>query len=335
MASGRTRLLQALPLPYPIGLDFAGTVAATGADVSSVQPGDRVFGFTFTGGTAATHLLLDTAQPHALARLPPSLLSAVTAASLPCVGTTALLALRRADAALAGGVRGKRVFVPAALSGTGAMALQLAKRLYACETLSAVSGPKIPLIATHLGEGVVDHVIDYAKQDPVKAFGSGSVDFVFDTTGQAVAYMPLVRKGGLVLSIARVPPGSAMDSTTHTEAAAEAQDPHVVGPQLQQPGRTACVGRRAMNAQDAAVRLWARTRHGIAYEYMKTEPTSADLDDLARLVEEGKLRPVVGRTAKLSELETIRKACGDIFKGKGGLGKFVIEMDSEGETGKE
>ena len=69
MASGRTRMLQTLPLPYPIGLDFAGTVLAAGAAVTEFHAGDAVWGFVAAGGAAATHLRLDTARPHALARL--------------------------------------------------------------------------------------------------------------------------------------------------------------------------------------------------------------------------------------------------------------------------
>ena len=315
--AGRTKLLQALPLPYPIGLDFAGVVQAVGTDVTRVRPGDRVFGFTFAGGTAATHLLLDAAKPHALARVPEALPSAVDAASLPCVSITALIAQRKADATLSGGLKGKRVFIPAALSGTGAMGLQIAKRVYGCTTLSAASGPKIPLIAQHLGADVVDETVDYTAQDPIKAFGKASVDFVFDTTDLAVDYMPLVRKGGLVLSIVRVPPGSAMESHASTPETEEkaVRDAEVAQAKLQLPGRIACVGKRAMTTQDQAARLWARARYGIGYEYQKIELASQDLEDLAEMVAEGKVRPVVGRKAKLGELEAVRKACMDIFKG--------------------
>ena len=73
MASGQTKLVQVLPLPYPLGLDFAGEVLAVGSAVSSVSAGDRVYGFSASGGAASTHLVLDTAKSPALARLPAGL----------------------------------------------------------------------------------------------------------------------------------------------------------------------------------------------------------------------------------------------------------------------
>ena len=180
------------------------------------------------------------------------------AASLVAVDVTAMLALRRADALLDGGLVGKAVFVPAGLSGTVAVALQLAKRL---------------------GADVMDRAVDFTARNPVAESGARSVAFVFDTTGLPLVYMPLVRKDELVLSIAWVPPGSATDLSNGSKEAKL---------QALQPLKTACVGKRAMDVQDAVVRMWARTRYGVSYEYQKTEPTSTDVVDLGVLVSRGK-----------------------------------------------
>ena len=171
---------------------------------------------------------------------------------------------------------------------------------------------------------MVDKCIDYAAESPVAAFGKGSVAFVFDTTGLAVEYMPLVRRGALVLSIARVPPGSAMAAPEAGAAATWA-----CGTEADAPW-TAFMGRKAMDLADAGVRLWARNRYGIQYEHVKTEPTSADLEELGELVRAGKLRAVVGRAADLENREEVRKGCMDVYRGKGGLGKFVIAVDEKG-----
>jgi hypothetical protein len=55
-------------------------------------------------------------------------------------------------------------------------------------------------------------------------------------------------------------------------------------------------------------------------------PDAEDLNKLATWVAEGKITPVVGRTAKLSDIDGVRKGCQEVFDGKGGVGKFVIEV---------
>jgi NADPH:quinone reductase-like Zn-dependent oxidoreductase len=315
MASGRTKMLQVLPLPYPIGLDFAGTILDVGSAVKGFAPGESVYGFSFAGGAASTHLLLDTTQPHALCKIPQDLEMA-DAASLPCVAVTAQLGLKRADDFLPGGLAGKTVFIPAALSGVGNMALQIAKRLYGCRTVTAVSTAKLPQISRCLGEGVVDEAIDYTQSDIIKEIGKASVEFVFDTTGLASDYLPLLKKGGLLLSIARLPPGSALKN----------EDPNAP-----KQSRVACIGQNVMDAQDAAFRTWAKTRYGVSYEYMKTDPRTEDLEAVGELVRDGKLKAVVGKTAKLESIEEVRDACAGILKGKGGVGKFVTTMDDNTE----
>lgn len=47
----------------------------------------------------------------------------------------------------------------------------------------------------------------------------------------------------------------------------------------------------------------------------------SDLDRITRLAEEKRFRPVVGRVAKVGDLQEIRDACTVIKSGKGGSGK--------------
>ncbi len=54
------------------------------------------------------------------------------------------------------------MFVPAGLSGTGSVALQLAKHVYgAAKVIKTVSTSKLSKVGQFLGEGTVDQVIDY------------------------------------------------------------------------------------------------------------------------------------------------------------------------------
>ncbi len=312
MASGKTKMLQVLPLPYPIGLDFSGIIVEVGDEVKEVAKGDEVYGFYFGGGAAATSLLIDTHKPHAISRVPKAL-STIEAASLPAVAITAELGLKRADEFYQkdGGLKGKTVFIPGALSGVGSIALQIAKHRYGCHTLTAASTGKIPQIGNYLGEGVVDEAFDYTKSDVVKQIGKGKVDFVFDTTGLAGDYLPMMKHGGLCLSIARLPPRSALKNE-------DPDAPH--------QSRVACIGQNVMTGMDAGFRTWARTRYGVTYFYQKTDPVTEDLQTGSDLVDQGKIKTVVGKTASLEDIVEIRETCAGIAKGKGGIGKFVITM---------
>ena len=313
MASGRTKMLQVLPLPYPIGLDFAGTVLDAGSSITELHPGDQVYGFNSAGGTAATHLLLDTTKPHAIAKIPAGL-NMVEAASLPAVAITADLGLKRADQFFKsdGGLYGKTVFIPGALSGVGSIALQIAKKKWKCRTLTAASTTKIAQIGQYLGDDIVDEVFDYTQVNVARAVGKGVVDFVFDTTGLAKDYLPMIKRGGFCLSIARLPPGSALKDES---------------PDAPQQSRVACIGQNVMDGMDTAFRTWAKTLYGVKYVYQKTEPNAEDMHALSELVEVKQVKAIVGKTAHLSELAEIRKTCMAMMKGKGSLGKFVIVTD--------
>jgi hypothetical protein len=48
---------------------------------------------------------------------------------------------------------------------------------------------------------------------------------------------------------------------------------------------------------------------------------------LAQWVDEGKVKTVIGRQAKFSDIDSVRKGCQEVLDGKGGLGKFVIDID--------
>lgn len=310
MASGKTKMFQHVPVPYKLGIDFAGIVESVGGDVKGFSKGDRVYGFNTPGGCLSTHLVLDTAQKHSVLTHIPAGLSFTEAASLPAVAITAIHAFDQADEFFAkeGGIRGKTVFIPAVLAGVGSVALQIAKRRWGCKTISSTSTGKMGVYEQYVGDGMVDQIVDYTQHNPVSVVGKGTVDFVLDTTGNAGTYIPMVRKGGLCISIARMPPGRALKDPEQT--------PSLI-----------CTALGVMDGIDWTFRTWAHSMYGVTYVYQKTEPVQEEMQQLSELVEEGKVKPVVGRTAKLGEVEEIKEACMGIFHGKGGLGKFVVEMD--------
>jgi hypothetical protein len=65
---------------------------------------------------------------------------------------------------------------------------------------------------------------------------------------------------------------------------------------------------------------------GVKYLYWFLEPNGADLDTLREYVEEGNLKAAVGARVDMRDLKKVREVCELSYKGKGGLGKTIIEV---------
>jgi NADPH:quinone reductase-like Zn-dependent oxidoreductase len=301
IAGGMTKAMQKDTFPFKLGFDVSGTIVATGSEVKSLQVGDEVWSRIPSEykGTAAEYVL---SREYATAKKPSSL-TFTQAAALPLAGLTALQAMKRADAQL-GGLKGKTVFIPAGLSGTGSFAVQLANNVFqAGQVITTLSTGKLARGKELFGSDV--RIIDYTKEDVVTAIGKGTVDYFFDCTGQTLKSLPVMKHGGVIISIATVPPGDAIAK-------------HLA------PGIPFII-KTFLNFADWFFRWWAG-RAGVRYEYIFMEPSAEDLNDFSEWVGEGKVTPVVGRTAKLSDVEGVRKGCQEVYDGKGGVGKFVIEV---------
>lgn len=148
------------------GMDVAGRVEAVGANVSTLQPGDEVFG-TCTGAFAE----YVSAAEDTLA-LKPANLTFEQAAAVPTSGCTALQGLRDA-----GKVQpGRKVLIIGAAGGVGTFAVQIA-RGFGADVTGVCSTTKLDLVRS-LG---ADDVIDYTRDDV--ADGSRRYDLIIDTAG--------------------------------------------------------------------------------------------------------------------------------------------------------
>jgi len=114
-------LIGAGKFPLVLGNDFAGTIAATGARVSSYKPGDRVYGLkpASADGTHSSHVLVKAA--HVL-RAPGGDLQAL--AALPYSFVTMWLAVRGAGLTRENAAE-KNVLVHGAAGGLGTLAVQM------------------------------------------------------------------------------------------------------------------------------------------------------------------------------------------------------------------
>jgi NADPH:quinone reductase-like Zn-dependent oxidoreductase len=166
-------------LPYPIrlagygvrapktrvrGREVAGRVEAVGRNVTSLRPGEAVFGIG--EGTFAEYA---TARADKLAPKPKNL-TFEQAAAVPVSALTALQGLR-------GRVRpGEQVLIIGASGGVGTFAVQLAKA-FGAEVTGVCGTSKVDLVRS-LG---ADHVIDYTRDDITA--GGQRYDVILDTGG--------------------------------------------------------------------------------------------------------------------------------------------------------
>src|SRR6516225_7057359 len=171
--------------PVP-GWAVAGTVESVGTQVTSLEPGDEVFG-TCRGSFAQ----YAAAKAGWLAPKPASL-TFEQAAAMPGSATTALQALRD-QAKLR---PGQHVLIIGASGGVGTFAVQLAKA-FGAEVTGVSSTAKADLVRA-VG---ADHVLDYTREDPVA--GSQRYDVIIDIGGnRRLAHLrrALAPKGTLVVT---------------------------------------------------------------------------------------------------------------------------------------
>ncbi|KAH6675661.1 chaperonin 10-like protein [Halenospora varia] len=306
MASGLGKLLGKADFPYKFGYDLSGVVVAIGSSVKNLKPGDEVYSRLAEKhrGSVAEYAI---SSATVTAKKPVSL-NWLEAASMPLVSQTAMqsFAIAEKHFAAQGGLKGKTIYIPAGLSGTGSIAIQLAKNVYgAGKVVTTLSTGKISKIDQYLSHALPDQMIDYTKEKTVVAAGKESVDFMFDTTGASVGELGLMKRGGIIVSISSVPSGTQM-KRSHPEM------PFWLY--------------YTLNFLEWMVRVWTG-RQGVTYGFMERVGSSKDLDTLSQYMAEGKVKPIVGRVAKFSDEEEVRAGCQQICDAKGGVGKFVIEID--------
>ena len=130
---------------------------AVGKNVTDLQPGDEVFGSSWTDtlATPGTFAEFTVAPASQLIKKPAGLTFEEAAASVMS-GLTAMIAMR--DVGKVG--PGIRVLINGASGGVGTLAVQIAKALGA-EVTGVCSTANLELVRS-IG---ADHVIDYTEED--------------------------------------------------------------------------------------------------------------------------------------------------------------------------
>lgn len=259
---------QILPykLPLILGHDLAGTVIAVGAKVRGFTPGDEVYARPGDGriGTFAERIAVAESD----LALKPSSVSMEEAGSLPLVALTAWQALVER-----GNVQpGQKVLIHAGAGGVGSIAIQLAKHLGA--TVATTASASNADFVRGLG---ADVVIDYRAQDFEQQLTE--YDLVLDSLGgeNLEKSLRVLRPGGKAIGISG-PPDPAF---------------------ARQAGLNPLL-RLAVRGLSAKVRGQAK-KLGVNYEFLLMRASGDQLRLIAALVDDGGLRPVVGKTVPFDQ----------------------------------
>ena len=182
-------------LPFVTGMDAAGVVERTGANVTEFRQGDRVITWCPPDGkTWGSYAEFVRVPARNVAPMPCSL-NFAQAAALPVASLTAFQSLFHTEKG--GMIPGQKVLVNGAAGGVGSFAVQFAKSggLLAAATCSATNVAFVRSLGADL-------VIDYKAEDVCRAvrdWSSEGVDVVVDAVGPAA--LDLLRPGGRLVSI--------------------------------------------------------------------------------------------------------------------------------------
>jgi len=266
LVHGDLKRVSKYQLPRPFGFDASGIVLSAGARATRFKPGDAVYARASreTIGTFAERIAL----PQEFVALKPAAISDAEAAALPLVGLTTLQGFARVKAQA-----GQRILIHAGAGGIGTFAIQYARHL-GLDVTTTTSSKNVDFVKS-LG---ADRVIAYDRENYLEA--GGGYDIVYDTLGGAftVDAFKVVKRGGAVISLS--------------------------GP----PDRD--FARREGAGWLVRVAVWLMSRKvyaasaeaGATYCWFFTEPNGEQLREIAGLVDQGAIKPVIDREFAFEQL---------------------------------
>ncbi len=269
LRDGKLRLLRRYRFPLILGHDCAGEVVQVGEDVTQFKVGDRIFSRPRNGriGTFAEFIAIDQSEA---ALMPPNL-NYHEAASLPLVALTSWQAL--VDVAQL--KPRQQLLIPAGSGGVGTFAIQLAKHIGA-EVWTTTSGKNLEFVKS-LG---ADHAINYQDEDFENRVNN--LDVVFDTLGgdSLDRSFAITRPNGWVVSIAGSP---------------DYRNAEEMGLDML----------RSLLLRVLGLRVNSRARRaGVNYRFIFMKPLGEELAQIAALISEGVIKPVVDRIFPISECQS-------------------------------
>lgn len=263
---GEFKTILPVQFPFILGNDFAGIVVEVGANVIQFKVGDNVYAKTDLNGAFAEYTVV---KQSSLA-LKPDNISMELAASLPLVSLTAWQALVE----IANVQAGQKVLIHAGSGGVGSIAIQLAKHLGAI-VATTTSSKNIAWVKA-LG---ADIIIDYKTSDFEQELKD--YDVVLDTQGGNILEKSfnVLKRGGRIVSISGPPDRNLAEA-------------------INANWLLKCI----IPLLSWSIRHKAKKR-GITYSFLFMQPNSQQLSEISKLVESGKINPIVDKTYELSEIK--------------------------------
>ncbi|MFN0296559.1 NADP-dependent oxidoreductase [Acinetobacter albensis] len=263
---GEFKTILPVQFPFILGNDFAGTVVEVGANVTQFKVGDKVYAKTDLNGAFAEYTVV---QQSSLA-LKPDNISMELAASLPLVSLTAWQALVE----IANVQAGQKVLIHAGSGGVGSIAIQLAKHLGA--TVATTTSSKNIAWVKALG---ADIIIDYKTTDFEQELKD--YDVVLDTQGGHILEKSfnVLKRGGRIVSISGPPDRNLAEA-------------------INANWLLKCI----IPLLSWSMRKKAK-KSGMTYFFLFMQPNGQQLSEISKLVESGKINPIVDKTYELSEIK--------------------------------
>lgn len=280
--------------PVVLGLDGAGVVTAVGSKVKNFKPGDQVMAavMPFRSGFYSEAITV----PASWACKIPKTLSVEEAAALPYAGLTAYSVLYAAGLN-ATTAHGKRILVHGGSGGIGSILIQLLNS-WGAWVATTCSTSNIEFVRS-LG---ARQVIDY-KHEKFTDVLSG-LDVVVNTVTpkdlrlNEAPHLSVLRRGGHYVSLI---------SPTLTLADA----------------LTAPLGLAVSGAWMAGASAYWMMR-GKHHHWVYFKPSSSRLKQLSSWVDAGIVRPIIGKTFTLDQIQEAHKA----VEAGPACGKVIVKMSS-------
>ncbi|KOS13157.1 nadph:quinone reductase [Malassezia pachydermatis] len=285
--NGDVRLLMSSPMPFILGNDLSGVVKQVGGQVTKFRVGDKVYTRPphDRSGTFAEFIAVN--EDH-VAPMPKGM-SFEDAASIPLVGLTAYQALHDCLHAK----QGDKVLIHAGAGGFGTFAIQLAKQmgLYVATTASEKGHDLVKSLGA-------DEIVNYRTEKFEEKLHD--YDGVIDTIGgnTLLNSFKVVKKGHKVVSISAIPDG-----------------------EFGRKHRLGFVVTSLLRLASARI-VYNASCQGAVYEFLLMQENGSQLREITKLVEDGKIKPVIDRVYSFEEAQ---QALHYVESGRA-KGKVVIKV---------